>query len=90
MTEDNNSNTKGEKISSHLESCCKTEVNFISNSSDFENHQKDNTRNISFVLNSSNPFQISNPVSLNTTYKEVLLFYNIPADIPVKYSSLLI
>lgn len=90
MSEDNGSYIKGEKISFYLNSCCKTEVKLISNSSVFENTQKDISSIISSVPISSNTFQISNPISLNITYKEVLLFYNIPIDIPVKHSSLII
>jgi hypothetical protein len=88
MTNENNSNTAGEKISSQSNSCCKSEINYISNSSDYESYQKVTLSNISNTLITSNFFQISNHVSANFTGKEVLLFYYIPADIPVRNSTL--
>ena len=90
MNEDNNTKNTSDKISVHRNSCCKTEVKFISNTSDYESFQKVSIRDISNVLITSKLFQISNPFSSNINHKEVLLFYNISVDIPVKNSSLLI
>ena len=90
MNEDNNTKNTSDKLSVHRNSCCKTEVKFISNTSDYESFQNVSIRDIFNVLITSKLFQISNPIFSNIKGKEVLLFYKIPDDIPVKNSSLLI
>ena len=90
MNDKENKNITQDKISFHKNSCCKTDVKFISNSSEFESYQKVNIRNISTVFVISKIFQISKPVFSCIDNKDVLIFFNIPYDIPVKNSSLLI
>jgi hypothetical protein len=86
---DDFSSTMG-KMFNHSNSCCKTEVKFISNSSEYESYQKVSIRNISNALITIKLFQISNPVYSGIKSKDILLFYYIPDDIPVKNSTFLI
>ena len=90
VSDEDNSNGISEQMSAQSNSCCKTEVKSISNSSDYENFQKVSISDISTILITLKLFQISNPIFSNINVKDVLLFYNIPDDIPVKNSSLLI
>jgi hypothetical protein len=87
---DNNLNSSAEKLSNQTKSCCKIEIKFISNSSDFENNDKVSKYNISTVLIFKNTSQLSNPSYSKIKAKDILLFFKIPNDIPVKNSSLLI
>lgn len=78
------------KISTPMKSCCKIEIKFISNSSEFESYQKVNNSVNSVVLISTKIFQISNPILYKVNGKDALIFYDNPIDITVNNSSFLI
>jgi hypothetical protein len=90
MNNDDNTKRTVESISSQIKSCCKTEIKFISNSSDYESYRKISKNNISTIFIPVNFIQILNPISSDINCKEILLIYKIPDDIPIKNSSLLI
>lgn len=90
MVNDNSSNNTAERISGQAKPCCKVEIKLISNSSDFESNSKASKSNISTLLVFTNISLLLNPSYSKINAKDVLLFFNIPNDIPVKNSSLLI
>jgi hypothetical protein len=90
MVNENGSNNTVERISNQTKSCCKVEMKYISNSSDFESNNKISKSDISAVFIFTNINQYIYPSYSKVNTKGVLLFFNITNDIPVKYSSLLI
>ena len=74
----------------HPKSCCKTEVKFINNASDFESASKIDINSISLILNSTNFVLLTSNNFEKLDGKDLLIFYNLPIDLSVKYSSLLI
>ena len=69
--------------------CCKEEVKVISNASDFESLNTIKIFQSSCVINCSSEFNNLNFFRTSDTPLK-FIFYNIPKDLPVKYSSLLI
>lgn len=78
------------QISPDSESCCKVDVISVINSSDFESYKTETYKDNSPVIITANQEYINNLSISNFSGGEIFLFYALPVDLPVMYSSLLI